>query len=255
MTTRLLVEGARSLSTSVISTAFDVDLGRLHYFRAICLLSHNLTTKAKVRIQVSKLSDFSATDFDSLWIDAYAAVRIPMQQRKWRDRNFWTGMPSDDDLQGYSLNTVVLSDQPLRSRYIRVQIDDTTNPVGYVEIARLMVAPMVQNKINMNYGASTKWVSRSTVTETDVGVEFFDKRKARREFSFSFQHLSEDEGMILFDMDRILDITGEVFFMYNPDDKKNGFRRSFLGRMTQLTGLEAIRHNGFGKKYTIRELK
>ena len=72
---------------------------------------------------------------------------------------------------------------------------------------------------------------------------------------FSINNLKEDEAMARsFDMQRILDTHGEVFFVYDPEDTLHLLRRSFLGRSRQLNPLEVVFNDRWNTSYEIKEL-
>ena len=65
-----------------------------------------------------------------------------------------------------------------------------------------------------------------------------------RSIRFSLDSMSKNEAMQqIFEIQRQLDIHGEVFVMPDSDDYFNTFRESFLGRFRKLTPVEEYAYN------------
>ena len=230
---RLLTIVARSIGVATSATQMDLDLGPgSNVYSAICILSHNLSVNATVRVTADPVAGFPAPVFDSGWVDAYAYV-VPMSERLWEMPNWWDGKPTEDDLEGYSLNTLIYTDVLTTARYIRVEVDDTTNVNNYIDIGRIIVAPMTELAINTDYGATLSWTDRSEIGESIGGSEFFDSRLKKREFTCAGSNMFDDEALgTIFEIQKQQGITGEIFIVPDQSDTKHGFRRSFLARMT-----------------------
>ncbi len=251
----LLKKTARSTNATTANTQFDLDLSVTPpLYESICLLSHNLSTSAQVRVRCSDSATFTTSEYDSGWVDAYA-YSVPTTELPWESDNWWSGKPAAFDLLGYSLNTVILTGSLIDARYIRVEFDDTGNSDGYIEVGRLMVAPITELLVNMSYGANLAWDDSSLMKESIGGTEFFANRTKKRLFNCSAEYMRDDEALGgIFEMQKHQGLTGEIFVLPDRDNTAHSFRNSFLARMTQLGGIEKYMHNLNKTTYSFKEL-
>jgi hypothetical protein len=134
---------------------------------------------------------------------------------------------------------------PVTYRYIRVEIVDTSNPDGYVQLNRFIVAPAWEPSLNMSYGGSVGWVSGAENSKTLGGATIYDRRKAARTHRFTIENMTPAQAMAYpFEMQRLLDLDREVFFVYDPSDTDLLLKqRSFLATMRQLNPIEYPYYN------------
>ena len=250
-----LKKTARSTNAATSSTQFVIDLGGSGIpYKVLALLSHNLTTDAIYRVRCSDDITFATSEYDSGWVDAYI-YSIPTPEAVWEEDSWFFGRPTEADLSGYSLNTINLMDYLIDSRYIKVEIDDTTNPDGYIELGRCFLSPITELLINMEYGATIKWNDSSIVSESVSGTEFFFNKKKKRTFSCASSFMEDAEALAtIFEIQKSSGITGEVFIMPDRDDTVNGFRTSFLSRMTELGGINKYIHDHNKTTYQFKEI-
>lgn len=114
----------------------EVDLGAAKSFNTVTLMSHNITNTATIQIKTGSTASFVTP------IDTFTLT--------WEEKNLWA--------------EVVLSSS---AQYVRLEITDTANPDGYLNVGRLMLgnryvmpgfAPVVSiDKIAR--GSATKSVS------------------------------------------------------------------------------------------------
>ena len=115
------------------------------------------------------------------------------------------------------------------ARYWRIEIDDTTNAAGYVELGRLVLAAAWQPSINPVYGVKLGYETSSSRTETDGGAAIYDERPRRRIVNGAIERLPEDEAMVsVLDMQKYHGTTRQLFFVFDPSDTSHMHRRSFL---------------------------
>ena len=250
-----LKKTARSTDATTASTQFVIDLGGSGIlYKVLALLSHNLSTLATYRVRCSDDVTFATSEYDSGWVDAYA-YSIPTTEIEWEGDSWFFGKPAEADLAGYSLNTIGLMDYLIDSRYIKVEIDDTTNPDGYIELGRCFLSPITELLINMEYGATIKWNDSSIVSESVSGTEFFFNKKKKRTFSCASSFMEDAEALAtIFEMQKSSGVTGEVFIMPDRDDTVNSFRTSFLSRMTELGGINKYIHEHNKTTYQFKEI-
>ena len=118
-------------------------------------------------------------------------------------------------------------------------MDDTANAAGYVEVGRVFIGDCWEPENNASYGAAIGYTSRTEVEEARSGAEYFDTRSAYRVWRGSLDWMGIEEAMAsAMEMQRRLDVSGEALFIFDPADRRNMLRTSFLGRLRRLTEIE-----------------
>lgn len=247
---------ARSTNDNLASTIINVDLGASKAaVQSMVIVNHNLSINTSLfRIRLSDDNTFTTSDYDSGWIDAYESL-FSTENLEWENDNFWFGKLLVDDLGGYSLNIIHLMPDSYFNRYARIEFDDTTNVDGYVDFGRLILAPIQNLDINMEYGSNIGWIDNSLISESIGGAEYFDDRSKKRELKFTVGAMDKEESMQrMFELQRRKGTTGEIFVIPDSDDAENIFRESFLGRMTRLTPQTHQLINRYKTAFQIREI-
>lgn len=251
---RVLSKVARSTSTDLADTKIAIAFTRERPVRVVALCRHNLSIDARVRFRAFEDAGHTIEGYDSGWLDVWPPVYTPLNL-EWRDPNFWNGRPTAEELSGYPWNKIHLLPQLIYLQYWLIEIDDQANEDGYIEVARLFIANGWQPVENMDLGASIGYVSRTSVAEAQNGAEYFDARTPYRTATFQIGHMRTSEAMgQAFDMQRRVDIHREVLYVYDPDDTAHLIRRSFLGRMRELSPIEQPYFNAHSTAFSIKEL-
>lgn len=251
---RRLGKVARSSSAAEVHTTFDIDFTGTRLLRVISLVAHNFSTAATYRIRTSSTADFSTTVSDSGWADVWPVV-YPFGTLPWGSPNFWTGKYSEAEIAGYTATLVYLLPSTISARFIRVEIRDTTNAAGFVQVGRVFASDGWQPVRNIIYGASLAWESRTTVQESLSGAEYFDERKSFRVARFELPVMSEAEAMAnAFEIQRSAGVNKEVLFIWDPDDTVHALRRQFLGRLRTLSAIENPGPDRWRSPFEIKEL-
>lgn len=242
---RRLGKVARSTAVTLASTQFDLDLKTARGVSLISIPKHTLSLVATIRIRGSTIAgDFSAPVYDTGQIDVFPVIyptgTLPVGHASYATRK----LSAEDLAEGYNIGFVHIASAPQVARYWRIEINDTTNAAGYIDLARLVLAATWQPSINMEYGAKLGWETSSTRTESDGGAAVFNERPRRRIFSFQIGHLPQDEAFVsAFEIQRRLGTTGQVLFVFDPADVAHMHRRSFLAVLKELSALDFPYHN------------
>lgn len=236
--TRPLGDVARSSNLLLASTKFDVDLGQLYNIRLAGFVNHNLTLPALVRIRTSKVSDFSTVSYDSGWGEVWP-VLYPFGTLAWEDESWWGGSYTPEEISGMETNCIRILPANAMVRYLRIEIDNTTNSAGFVDIGRLFVSPVWQPVLNMLNGNSLGWETKTDVQEALSGAEYFNVRTPYRVQRFELDYLTLDEAFTkAFELQRRAGVDREIFFIKDPSDTFHALRRRFMGRLRQLNPIE-----------------
>ena len=120
----------------------------------------------------------------------------------------------------------------------KVEIDDTANADGYVEIGHRHIAPLWQPAISAAYGLQDGVEDLSESDASDGGDECFVDRENRRFVQLVLEVLTPAEGATLHDMQRTLGKNGHLYYLPNPADLAYSQRYGFLARQRELSALE-----------------
>lgn len=217
-------------------------LGSVSMTGIIERLSFHPARRSNADLQALATDDWSVVpDWDSGAFDAWSAAYVAATTAEDREglRNTPTYQPAT----------------PQTYQYWRVDISDTANPDGYIEMGRFFMGSVWQPGINMSYGASLHYEPRDDAVETPSGAEYFDERNARRVMRMTLQSITEDEAvMTVMRMQRQLGTSGELFVLWDDADNKYKPERAFLGRMQAVSPITAARWSEFEHGFDIREL-
>lgn len=251
---RLIAKVARSTDAANASTKFDLVLAKKRLIRVLSLVNHNLSSTSTYRIRSFADAGFTNLIYDS-GVAAVWPVVYPSGILEWEADNFWSGQLLDEDKIGYNLTLVHVLATATFAQYFRFEFFDSSNPAGYVQIGRLFLASEWQPVVNMNYGASLAYETKTAISEAISGAEYFDRRTPYRVARFTLGFMSEDEGMArAFDLQRTAGIDGEVLYMWDTKDTVHRLRRSFLGRLRSLSAIDMPYFNNTQTSFEIKEL-
>jgi len=254
MAVELLALKARSTNALAASTKFDANLGAAAKLRGLALIGHNLSIAATIRVRFSTMSDFTSNVFDSGTIAAYPNY-YDDTALDWGEPVLTNNKPSTADAIAMRYPLFFVAPAMVTAQYARVEITDTANPAGYIEISRCFIAPGLQPPLNMKMGAGWSLDSRTRMDEALNGTPYFNRIEAKRNVSFTLGSVSPEAGMGQhLEANRILDINKELFFVADPDATSMSMRlQSFLGRLRTLNGWEYVAWNRGDIGYQIVE--
>lgn len=225
---------ARSTSAAAAATRFIVDLGQAWPVQSFALIGSNLTARSTVRLRVSNNADGSAPLLD-VTVPGYPPNvvfgSLPWGQFPWNGYR-------DDPLPAGQV-TFYQAPAAVTGRYVLVDITDTANPAGYVQIGRFMAGSAFVPRYNMAYGAALKWNEPTRVSTSVGGQKWFDRRPNFRSFRCPFEAATEGEAYgAIYDMQRRVGLSGNLLMIYDPADNADVIlRRTIYGSMTELSDI------------------
>jgi hypothetical protein len=222
---------ARSTDATLASTKFDIDMGATPLVvELLGIMGHNMTQVAQFRLTGGATP--GATTFDTGWQDVWGAV-YGLWDRPFETYDWYSGRITAADAALYPMKGLVPLGSIYLHRYWRVEISDTANPDGYVDLTRLWFGPLWQPTINYDWGAALAWQPRDRALVARSGARFAERLQPQRVFRFVLHELSDQEafGRVL-DLARQLGSEGEVLVIPDIDDFANAHRRNILGRIS-----------------------
>jgi hypothetical protein len=239
MKDRILSKVSRSTNLLTTSTTFNITFPQERSTDVIALANHNLSTSALVRIRLYANEGMTILIEDSGWFDVWPSI-IPTRETEWEFDNWWDGKPRQEDIALYTKLLIHRLVETRTPKVIRIDIDDTGNPDGYVKIGRLFVSKAWQPEYNASYGISYGY---STEADIDVAMdmnrtEYFRQYTPKRTVSFSLEQLDETAGFQnILRMQKEIGITGEVLYTENSIEPMSDFAKSFIGRLSSANPL------------------
>lgn len=245
---------ARTTNALTTSTQFVASFPASRAIRMVSLVNTNLSRDASCRIRWATDAGFTDVVYDSGTVQMYADGIVPFGSIDWEEEGFWDGRLSTEQISWYPRDLIHVMDGNKWGRYLKVELFDTTNAAGYVQAGRLFVGKGFQPEWNISYGRQITHSSGTGVSETLARREIFDPKPLVRTETVDLDWLSEDEGITLFDLERQLDISSELFYAYDYANQVTRMRWSFLGRLEKPS---ALTHPMFGihkKQLALKEI-
>ncbi|WOF75308.1 hypothetical protein QMT40_002979 [Parvibaculaceae bacterium PLY_AMNH_Bact1] len=233
---RVVARPARCETPDNLATSqFEVTLQRRRNTKFFGLFRTNLSLLSKIKITFGGDAAFTTVLHQVDWTRVYDRFHKSLSL-EWEDPNFWTGGALEGDLDRYGRNRFFLFDAAISAQHIRVEIDDPTNPDGYVDIGYLYVGSNISTRFNYQRGRRLRAVSRTRRDETPSGHPVFDRRRPKRVQEVSYPYLYEEEVTAFLDAGMSNDIVDPVVFVPDPQDEIANQRGAFLGTFVDLPG-------------------
>lgn len=253
---RRISKRARSSNVLTASTQFTVTLDRLRSTAVIAIAGHNLSASSRYRIRASDNAGFSTIAYDSGWLDVWTDTLDPLTGGlEWEDDNFWLMKMTSQEAAYYPGLLLHILNPIKACLYWKIEIDDTSNPAGYIDIGRLIFADAWQPESNYSYGWSIAYEDSTGVEDALGGAEYFDDRPRYRVIRMTLDHISRSESMRqALGLSRVLGVSGEVLVISDPSEKENLMRTSFLARPRSLSPLENPDPSRYSSAFEFKEI-
>ena len=193
--------------------------------------------------------------FEGGWTAVWPSGAIPESLLEWEDDNFWLGTLSQSAIAGYQAPFIELVAPQQVLQHWRVEIADTSNPDGTVQIGRLFMAQTWVPTVNISYGSGLGFEDPTPIEMSLSGAEYFDVRSRFRVFDFELQYLGSTEAYTsALDLQRQAGASGEVLVVPDFDDPSTQPARAFLGRLRQMSQVRQPKPSAFVVAYQAKEL-
>lgn len=227
-----LAETARSTDATAASTKLRIDWGTAQAARVLILMGDNISAAGTVR-----------------WMRGSSAGGTEVADSGAVDR--WHFTPRAADGQVYDAQ-VVLGAQS-SARYEQIEIVDTGNADGYIEIGRIFIGPAVAPAYGPNYGLIDSHDDLSVIGRAHSGAEWPAPNRRLRRAQFELTALTLDEGDQLHEIEQIEGLTGEVAYLPMPDRQAHMQRYGMVGLMQELNGIQFPRHGTRARAFNVRQ--
>lgn len=253
---RRISKKARSSNLLVSSTKFTFTLDKSRLIGVVALVGHNLSATATWRVCANATNSFSTPDYDSgwqpVWTDIAAATFGTLE---WESDSFWTWKLSDEETAYYPGLALDVLPAVQTGQYWQVEISDTSNAAGYVEIGRVFVGSSWQVTNNASFGWGLGYEDNTIIEESIGGAEYYDQRPRYRVIKFGLDYVTTTEGLgVALGASRVLGTSGEILLVWDSTDADNLMRRSFMGRLRSLSPLDNPDVTRYTTAFEIKEI-
>lgn len=252
---RQVQQVARTTDAALASTLFMIDLQKPRAVGVVALIVHNISVSGRVRVRGSLSDTFDAAIYDSDWMSVWPAGIIPMSLRNWEESNFWLGTLTEEQRAGYQAPYIHQLPSQQSLRYWMVEIDDESNPEGYVHIGRAFISPVWTPEMNFDHGSGLRYEDPTEIETSMSGAEYFGDRSKPRVFDCALSWLSSDEAYTnALDLQRLAGIRGEVLVVPDGSDIVNLPKTAFIARLKSLGRITKISFNRHAVPFEFKEL-
>lgn len=212
-----LADTARSADLSTTSTKITIDWGSAKTAQLLTFPRHNLSSTATIqwkRGTTAGASDVADSTALSAWLFTPRAYR------------------------GDVYEVIVLQSAETSARYETIEIVDSSNTDGYVDIGRAFIGPLFVPAVWQSYGARDGHEDISVVKQSKGGADWRDRQRRRRTASFVLDMLTLAEGAMLHEMEQEEGLTEEVVYLPYMGSPAEMQRYAFTGLLKELSGIE-----------------
>jgi hypothetical protein len=234
---------ARSTDAQSSSTRFRIDLGSNRSVDGLAFGPANLSPSATWELKGFSDSAYSVLVYGSGTQTVPGAVidwTNTAAWLEWEDSGFWYGLPEAlDELPQYLFH--IKPTTPAVAQYWQLEVFDSGNADGFVQIGRLLIARAFRPSVNYSEDNSLVVDPITDVEESQGGLRSYWERGVRRKASFALPFLTESE--IFGDVFRMVlraGISRHVFVVPDPGDTNTGNRRSFLATLSKAPDLRQL---------------
>jgi hypothetical protein len=243
---------ARTTDDANASTKFEFLFTELTLVQMFLLANHNASLTSTFRLRLYGEDSPASELYDSGVVTTYPIGSKPQGTIPFGAPNWWTAKPTYTDLAKYQRNLYHIVPGAVHARFGIFELFDTANPDGYLQAGRLFLGDIFQPWQNMEHGAAVQVKPRTITTRAIDGGRYFDVRRSDISFPFAMPRLQESEARRVVDLQATVDTSGEVFFLWDPEDKAYWMGRSVFGQLAQL---DPITHPQFGNYATAWQIE
>lgn len=237
---------ARSTDATLTSTKFSIDLGREQPVGGLAFGPTNMSpgstwiaraySDAAMTAQVYSTGTQQVTGEVIDWTDTNDWL-------EWENPGFWLGIDdfaSFTELPQFNYHVVAVADLALTTaQYWRLELSDTANADGHVDIGRLMIGrqylPSYGYSVDNNFSIDPL----VDVEESLGGLRSYWERGYRRSLRLTFPVLTDDELFdSVFRMMLRSGLSRQIFVVPDPSDASFGVRRSFLATFKTIPAIQ-----------------
>jgi hypothetical protein len=211
-----LAARARSTSASTTHTKVLMDHGSPVAASVLWLPAHNISAAGQLRVLRGTTSGAS----DVLTMSLASAWHITPLVQSGEIYGAFVVMPR---------NT---------ARYTTIEIDDTANPAGYVELGQALLGDVLTFRVGPSVGLQHGLRDLSTAAEAESGAYWPTERRKPRSVAMTLEALEEAEANTLQDVRVAIGTHGQCIYLPSLTDHAQLQRYGFVGHLQELGAIE-----------------
>lgn len=213
------------------STKFDADLGFLRKIGLIFFANLRASYLGFMRVQVSQLSDFSTTVYDSGYVNCRPVDGTAFENDAW---GVWSmsGKYQEEEYISLGMPRFFIPSSVIDGRYVRVEVFDNSASQA-LQIGCFGVCEVWEATQDFAPAPQITIIDESFVDKIPFGSNFIVNRNIRRRFNFGFPAIENSEvlsrglGLAL-----IKGKSKPLVAISYPDDLNNLEKTSVYGLVT-----------------------
>lgn len=230
---------ARSTDAQLASTQFRMGLITPKTLEGIQLISTNFSQAAQYRISWYSDSGYSDLVDTTGWMAVGESIDWSDTDEwpAWESADFWLGSEAFVDPDNLGRDLRIRFAAGILVQYIEVEVDDTSNADGFVEIGHAYVGTAFSPAMNFAPDSNKiARVSNTSMRRTPGGARYFARRGAGQVVTVAWPHLPMAEVLgEIEDIVLIHDIEKPVYVDLDPEDSSGvGQKKAFLATIEQL---------------------
>lgn len=222
-----LAKVARSSDAATDSTKIRVDFGSARALRAFAIVNHNLSADATWRVLLGTTAGGS---------DVYAGTLAT-----WIDAAFEAGLVAQGMEDGEYLRSgrpaIIVLPSFYTAQHLTIEIADSTNADGYVQIGRVFAGGGFVPTYNASYGLQDGWEDLSTKDASENGSLWATARRRLKRVQFVLDFLTLEEAATMHEMQRTIGTIDEVLYVPDIGNPADNQRYGMLGTLSELSAL------------------
>ena len=226
---KMLAKPARCTDiANLASSQFTIKLARPRTLDLVSLLFHTMSRTAKYRVTLKNAAGVVINIPE--WLDVYPRL-YPSAVLEWEDENYWDGRTSAADLNLYPRSLWIPLEPALIVEEIHIEIDDSQNPAGEIDIGYLWVAATWSPAFNFERGRTLALTQQNRADESLSGHPVGEYRRPQRVMTVNWADLEKHEVLRFTDIGARVGTTRPVLFIPDIYDQVDMFRESFLATL------------------------
>lgn len=211
-----LAKVVRSTDATSSNTKFQIDWTSALSARVLVLVATNLSSAATIRWKRGTTAGASDV-YDSTALSAWAITPLVYNGKRH--------------------HMIIVAPSTTSARYETVEIVDTSNPDGYVELGYSWFGDLFVPAINASYGLKDQLIDHGSIQRSESGAVWATTRRKFRSTSFVLDWLTQTEADTLHEIERVAGTTDPI--VYIPDLTNRALQQRY-GGMGLISELSAI---------------
>lgn len=201
---------------------------------SVALMTSNLTSAATWRIRAF---DAAVMLYDSSAV--LACPPRPLGELDWGYRPLGVNAFAF----GMAAQSVLWVAERVLATSVVIDIDDATNPAGYIEASRLVIGERWEPEYNMSWGAQLTFEERGSQSRADDGTLRSEPGAVSRTLEFSLDWLKELDRAAFAEITRYLGIHRDFLISaYPASSADKDAHYTMQAKLTRAPGIKSVRY-------------